>query len=83
MPFRLKNAGTTFQQVVNKVFEFLIGNTMEVYVDGMLVKRMQRTDHLQYLNKAFDLLRQYEVKLNPEKCTFRVGSEKFLGYLVI
>ena len=48
----------------------------------MLVKSVQRTEHLQNLDKAFNLLRQYEVKLNPEKCTFRVASGKFLGYLV-
>ena len=43
----------------------------------MLVKSVQCTSHLQHLDKAFDLLRQYKVK-----CTFGVASEKFLGYLV-
>ena len=46
------------------------------------MKSVQRTDHLQHLDKAFNLLRQYKVKLNPEKCTFGVASGKFLGYLV-
>ena len=55
---------------------------MEVYVDNMLVKNVHRTDHLQHLDKAFDLLRQYKVKLNPEKCTLRIASRKFLEYLV-
>jgi len=55
---------------------------MEVYVDDMLVKSVLRAFHLQHLRKAFDLLKQYEVKLNPEKCTFGVASRKFLGYLV-
>ena len=68
--------------MVNKVFKDLIGSTMEVYVKDMLVKSMQRTDHLQHLDKKFDLLRQYKGKLNPEKCTFGVASWKFLGYLV-
>jgi len=57
MPFGFKNAGDTFQQMVNKVFKDLIRNTMEVYVDDMLVKSVQHTDHLQHLDKAFDLLR--------------------------
>ena len=68
--------------MVDQVFKDLIGHTMEVYVDDMLVKSVQRSDHLRHLNEAFDLLRKYQVKLNPEKCTFEVASGKFLGYLV-
>jgi len=83
MPFGLKNASLTFERLVIKVFKYLIGRTMEVYVDDMLVKSVQRTDYLQHLAKIFDLLRQYKVKLNPEKCTFEVASKKFLGYLII
>ena len=38
MPFGLKNAGATYQQLVNHMFKELIGTNMEAYVDGMLVK---------------------------------------------
>jgi len=62
IPFRLKNAGAIFQRMVDKVFKELIGNTMEVYVNDMLVKSVHYMDHLQHLDKTFDLLRQYEVK---------------------
>ena len=68
--------------MVDKVFKDLIGRTMEVYVDDMLVKSVVRTNYLQHLGKAFDLLRKYKVKLNPEKWTFGVVFRKFLGYLV-
>jgi len=57
MPFGLKNAGVTFQQMINKVFKDLIGDTMEVYMDDMLMKSAQRKEHLQHLDKAFNLLR--------------------------
>jgi len=80
--FGLKNAGATFQRMVNKSFKNQIGSTMEVNVDDMLVKSIQHIDYLQYLDKTFDLLRQDKVKLNPEKCTFGVISGKFLGYLI-
>jgi len=46
MPFRLKNAGATFQRMVNKVFEEQIGHTMEVYVDDIFVNSLWYTDHL-------------------------------------
>ena len=48
----------------------------------MLVKSLQCLDHVQHLSEAFDHLRKYKVRLNPEKCTFDVASEKFLGYVV-
>jgi len=57
MPFGLKNAGATFQWMVNKVFKDLIWNTMEVYVDDILMKNVQCMEHFQHLDKAFDLLR--------------------------
>ncbi|KAI5312880.1 hypothetical protein L3X38_042054 [Prunus dulcis] len=82
MPFGLKNAGATYQRLVNKIFKEQIGRTMEVYVDDMLVKAPKRGDHLKNLTEAFSLLRQYRMKLNPSKCTFGVSSSRFLGYLV-
>jgi len=63
MLFGLKNVGATFQRMVDKVFRDLIARTMEVYVDHM-VKTVLRTDHLQHLGEAFDLLQKYKVKLN-------------------
>ena len=64
MPFGLTNAGATFQRMINKVLKHRIESTMEVYVDDMLVKSVQRVDHFQHLDKAFDLLRHNKVKLN-------------------
>ena len=57
MPFGLKNAGATFQRLVNRIFAPLIGKTMAVYVDDMLVKSLHRGDHLRHLDEAFKLLR--------------------------
>lgn len=55
------------------------GDTMEVYIDDMLVKSKKANDHLQHLSKRFDVLRKYGMKLNPTKCTFGVDAGKFLG----
>jgi len=65
--------------MINRVFKDLIRHTMEAYIDDMLVKSVQRSDHLCHLGEAFD---KCQVKLNSEKCTFGVASGKFLGYLV-
>ncbi|CAA0839601.1 Unknown protein, partial [Striga hermonthica] len=82
MTFGLKNAGATYQRLVNKMFARLIGRTMEVYVDDMLVKSEQASHHIAHLSEVFDILREYSMVLNPKKCTFGVESEKFLGYMV-
>ena len=82
IPFRLKNAWTTYQRLVTKIFRPLLGNTMEVYIDNMLVKSREHFDHIQHLQEAFDLLRRYDMKLNPLKCAFGVSSSKFLGFMV-
>nr|XP_009765391.1 PREDICTED: uncharacterized protein LOC104216949 [Nicotiana sylvestris] len=55
---------------------------MEVYIDDMLVKSKRKEDHIGHLKEAFDTLRWYNMKLNPEKCAFGVSSGKFLGFLV-
>ena len=44
MPFGLKNAGATYPRLVTKIFRPLIGRTMEVYIDDMLVKTKERPD---------------------------------------
>ncbi|CAA0813340.1 Unknown protein, partial [Striga hermonthica] len=82
MPFGLKNAGATYQRLVNKMFADQIGRTMEVYVDDMLVKSVFANDHVSHLNEMFSILRDYSMVLNPKKSTFGVGSGKFLGYIV-
>ena len=82
MPFGLKNAGATYQRLVTKMFRPLLGSTMEVYIDDMLVKSKQRPDHAAHLQQTFDLLKEYGMKLNPLKCAFGVSARRFLGFMV-
>ena len=80
MLFGLKNVGATYQRLVNKVFADKIGRSMEVYVDDMLVKSPTIEQHIKDLADTFAFLRLYNMRLNPEKCTFRVEASKFLGF---
>ena len=82
MPFGLKNARATYQRLVTKMFRSLLGSTMEVYINDMLVKSKQRSDHAAHLQQTFDLLREYGMKLNPLKCAFEVSTSRFLGFMV-
>ena len=56
MSFGLKNSGATYQQLVNKIFKIQIERNMEVYVDDMLVKSPQTTDHVRDLEEVFSTL---------------------------
>ena len=82
MPFGPKNAGATYQRLVNRMFAYKLGNKMEVYIDDMLVKSLRAADHLNHLKECFKTLNEYVMKLNPAKCTFGVTSGEFLGYIV-
>ena len=57
MAFGLKNAGATYQRLVNKICKHLIRKTMEVYVDDMLVKSLDKADPIKHLQEAFKVLR--------------------------
>ena len=82
MPFELKNAGATYQKLVNKMFSNQIGRNMEVYMDDMLIKSKEELTHLDDLKETFAMLEQYQMKLNPSKCAFGVALRKFLGFMV-
>ena len=82
MPFGLKNAGATYQRLVNKMFNKQIGRNMELYIDDMLVKSKEELAHLDDLRETFATLKKYQMKLNPSKCVFGVASGKFLGFMV-
>ena len=82
MPFGLKNAGSTYQRMMTKMFEPQLGKNIEVYIDDMIVKSKEVSDHVGDLGNIFETLRKHKLRLNTSKCSFRVGSRKFLGYMV-
>ena len=83
IPFGLKNTDATYQQLVNKIFKTQIGRNMKVYVDDMLVKSLQTSDHVRDLEEAFDTLRRYQMKLNPTKYAFGLTSGNLFGFLIL
>ncbi|XP_042441316.1 uncharacterized protein LOC122026652 [Zingiber officinale] len=83
MPFGLKNAGTTYQHLMNKVFRWQIRRNMEVYVDDILIKSLRAADLCADIKETCHTLRTYGIKLNPQKCLFGAKSGHFLGYIVI
>ena len=82
MPFGLKNAGSTYQKMMTRMFEPQLGKSIEVYIDNMVVKSKVVSEHVGDLEIIFDILRKHKLHLNASKCLFGVGSSKFLGYMV-
>ena len=82
MPFGLKNAGSTYQRMMIKMFEPQLGKNVEVYIDDMVVKSKLVSEHLTDLTSIFKILREHKLRLNASKCSFGVGSGNFLGYMV-
>ncbi|KAL0410829.1 UNVERIFIED_CONTAM: hypothetical protein Slati_3672600 [Sesamum latifolium] len=81
MPFGLKNAGATYQRLVDKIFRLQIGRNVEVYVDDMLVKSKKAADHVKDLEETFSVLRKYKLKLNQPNALSST-RRRFLGFMV-
>ena len=67
---------------MTKMFEPQLGKNIEVYIDDMVVKSKEVPDHVNDLRNIFGTLREHKLRLNTSKCSFGVGSGKFLGYMV-
>jgi hypothetical protein len=82
MPEGLKNAGSTFSRLTKTVLESQVGRNIFTYVDDIVVANKNKVDHLADLAETFANMREARLRLNPEKCVFRVRQGKILGYLV-
>jgi len=82
MSFGLKNGRATYQCLMDKIFRVLIGRCVEVYVDDIAVKFESFNRHVEDLEVVFKALRKANMRLNPEKCTFKVEGGKFLGFML-
>jgi len=82
MPFGLKNAGATYQRLMDKVLAPMLGRNVQAYVDDMVVTSHERGQHAADLEELFATISKYRLKLYPEKCVFGVEAGKFLGFML-
>ena len=62
IPFGLKNVGATYMRAMTTIFHEMIHKEIEVYVDDIIIKSRESSDHLMYIKKFFDLLSNYNLK---------------------
>ena len=72
MSFELKNARSTYQKMMIRMFEPQIGKNIEIYINDKVVP-----EYMGDLGNIFEILRKYKLRLNASKCFFGVGSSKF------
>nr|GEW82555.1 reverse transcriptase domain-containing protein [Tanacetum cinerariifolium] len=82
MPFGLKNAGATYQRLMDKAFESQMGRNIEVYVDDLVIKSHTEAEMVRDIEETFQTLRKINMKLNPKKCSFGLVEGVFLGYVI-
>jgi hypothetical protein len=82
MPEGLKNTGFTFSRMITIVLHPQLRRNILAYVDDIVVKSVQRRDHISDLAETFANLRAANLRLNPEKCVFGIHKGKVLGCLV-
>ena len=66
MSFGLKNAGATYQKATTTLFHDMMHRDVEVYVDDMIVKSRYRADHLAALQRFFERIKWFRLRLNPK-----------------
>ena len=82
MFFVLKNAGSTYQRMMTRMFEPQLEKNIDVYINDIMVKSKVESEHVNDLGNIFGILRKHKMCLNASKCSFGVGLGKFLGYMV-
>ena len=82
MPFDLKNVGSIYQKMMTKMLESQLGKSVKVYIDDMVVKSKVVSEHVGDLRNIFEILWKHKLRLNASKCSFGIGSSKFLSNMV-
>jgi hypothetical protein len=77
----LKNAGATYQRAIQACFKKRLNKIVEAYVDDVVVKTQNSNTLIADLEETFASLREYQWKLNPNKCVFGVPSGKLLSFI--
>jgi hypothetical protein len=82
MSFGLKNVGPTYQRAIQKCFKKQLNKNVEAYMDDVVVKTRNSDTLIADIQETFAALREYQWKLNPNKCVFGIPSGKLLGFII-
>ena len=79
MPFGLKNARSTYQRMMTRMFESQLDKNIEVYIDDMVVKSKLESKHVNDLGNIFEILRRHKLRLNALSVLLGSDQGSFWG----
>ncbi|CAI5474719.1 unnamed protein product [Closterium sp. Yama58-4] len=82
LPFGLTNAPATFQTLMNTVLSEFLGSFVVVYLHDILIFSKSKEEHVQHLQKVFEVLRREKLYAKQSKCEFFLPEVEFLGHVV-
>ncbi|XP_031257121.1 uncharacterized protein LOC116115112 [Pistacia vera] len=82
MPFRLTNAPSTFQALMNTIFKPILRKFVLVFFDDILIYSPDSHSHLEHIRQVFQILKANELIVNRKKCLFAQQKLEYLGHLI-
>ncbi len=82
MPFGLTEAPRTFQRKINNIFGDMLGNSVYIYLDDIIIASKDMTSYMDTLQQVLKRLQEVGLKLKLTKCEFIKPKIKFLGHEV-
>ncbi len=80
MPFGLKGALLIFQRTMNNIFGNMLGNSVYIYLDDIIIASKDMTSHMETLKSVLKRLQEVGLKLKLTKCELLKPRIKFLGH---
>jgi hypothetical protein len=80
MPFGLRNAGNTFQRMMDRILAGL--SFVFCYLDDIIIASRDKKEHVEHLREVFSRLREAGLVINAKKCVFPATALEFLGHKV-
>jgi Reverse transcriptase (RNA-dependent DNA polymerase) len=82
MSFGFCNVPATFMRLINDMLRLYIDNFVIIYLDDILIYSLIWDEHLEHVEKVFELLQSHQLCLNEKKYEFEQLSLMYLRFII-